>query len=136
MEFRGERLKRLREAKHLSMTDLSDITGVSQSVISDLENGKKKTPRKATVERLCKGLGIAEEYFYLDGSRLPTEVLPDLPANVKTWLLSGDSIPWLVLSERASREGIPPETVQQLLDVLISAQKTALNSSTKRGSTK
>lgn len=47
--FIGKNIKRIRTQKGLSTTDLAKLTGISQSTISKLENGK----RKADFEILC-----------------------------------------------------------------------------------
>lgn len=51
----GERIKKLREKKGLSTTDLSRLTGISQSTISKLENGKRK-PELSTLEKIADAL--------------------------------------------------------------------------------
>lgn len=118
MKFRGEKLLRLRDEKGLTMQDLEEISGISQSTISELENGVKKNPRTKTIEALCKALKVDDYYFYLDEAKLPTDLLPDLPDDVKRFLFSGTSVPYIVLAEEAKRGGISPEKLKQLIDFL------------------
>ena len=47
----GENLKRLRNKRQVTSVDLASILGVSQSTISDWENGKKM-PRAGAIEKL------------------------------------------------------------------------------------
>jgi transcriptional regulator with XRE-family HTH domain len=117
VKFKGEKLRDLRDLKGLTMLDLEEITGISQSTISDIENGKKN-PRAATVERLCKALDVGEHYFYLDGAVLPTDLFPDMPESVKRFIFSGNNVPYLVLTEEAKRRGISPEKLKQIIDLL------------------
>ena len=51
------RLAAIRVQKGLSQQELSRISGVSQSVISDIEKGKTPAPRIDTVLALAQGLG-------------------------------------------------------------------------------
>lgn len=49
--FSGMRLRRLRQLKGLSISDVHQITGVSRAQISKIENGKSD-PRMSTVTQL------------------------------------------------------------------------------------
>lgn len=53
----GKRIKKFREKKNLSTTDLSRLTGISQSTISKLENGKRK-PELSVLEKIAEALNI------------------------------------------------------------------------------
>lgn len=77
MRFRGENLKQAREARKMSMTDLSDMIKINPGYISQLETNKKN-PRPEMVAKLSQALGIDELFFYLEESRLPQDVLPNL----------------------------------------------------------
>ena len=50
-------LKSVRIKNKVSMTELSEKTGVSQKHISNIENNKTK-PTIETLEKLSKGLGL------------------------------------------------------------------------------
>jgi transcriptional regulator with XRE-family HTH domain len=117
MKFIGEKLTSLRKARKLSMMEVAEKTGLHQSNISDLETGKTKNPRPETVEKLCQGLKINEEYFYLENSRLPTDVLPPLPAKTEKFIMDGENIPYLIVSEKAKEAGLSPETLEKLIDL-------------------
>jgi transcriptional regulator with XRE-family HTH domain len=117
--FLGSKLRNLREAMGWSTFDVERKTGLRQSIISGLENGHTKNPRPDTVRKLCEGLKVNDEFFYLEDATLPTDLLPDMPDETKRFIMSGDNIPYIVISERAKREGIPPQVLQQMLDLLI-----------------
>lgn len=58
-------LQKIRWEKNLSQKTLSQKSGVSQSVISSVENGLT-TPNLSTALRLAKALGVSvEEIFSL-----------------------------------------------------------------------
>jgi transcriptional regulator with XRE-family HTH domain len=123
MIFLGAKLRKLRDAMGWSTIDVERMTGLRQSIISGLENGQTKNPRPETVEKLCRGLKVNDEFFYLEDATLPTDLLPDMPDETKRFIMSGDNIPYLIISERAKREGIPPEVLQQMLELLIRNRK-------------
>lgn len=55
----GEYLRRLREFKSLSTHDLAEISGVSQSYISHVENGRKQSsPAPEILRKLAPALGV------------------------------------------------------------------------------
>ena len=70
----AEKIKYYREIAGLSKNKLAQLSGVSQSYISDIEaNGKN--PSLDTLERLCKPLGIT--VLQLLGDH-PEDLSPDL----------------------------------------------------------
>lgn len=54
----GERIKKIRNEKGLSTYQLAEITGISQSSISKLENGRRKTD-SSTLEKLADALSVS-----------------------------------------------------------------------------
>lgn len=125
MEFRGERLRALREALGWSMTKTEEATGVKQSTISELENGIIKYPRGATVEKLCRGFKVKDRnYFYLDAVALPSEVLPaDTPEDLLKFIMSGDNLPYIALGKTIKDSGLPPEDLEQIIKILTKNKK-------------
>lgn len=59
MTILGENLKAFRERAGYSIRKLSELSGVSKSVISEIENGKATKPRYETLEKLSCVLGIS-----------------------------------------------------------------------------
>jgi len=117
VRFLGYKLKSLREALNLSLPDLSEMTDIGPGHLSDIENDNKN-PRPKTVERLCKALKMDEQYFYIEDSRLPADLLPDMPEEVQKFIMQGENTPWLVLTEKAKREGVSREMLEKMLDLL------------------
>nr|WP_029423477.1 helix-turn-helix transcriptional regulator [Alicyclobacillus macrosporangiidus] len=52
------RLREFRKAKGLTQADLSKLSGVPQSVISDIETGTAKNPTVTVLAKLAKALGV------------------------------------------------------------------------------
>lgn len=66
----------MRESMNLSKNQLSKLSGVSQSYISDIELNKKN-PTLDILERLCKALGITVAQFLQDSdeNQLPHDLI-------------------------------------------------------------
>ena len=54
----GTEIKKQREKKGFSLKKLSELSGVSDSIISDIEIGKVKNPGIMTVLKIAKGLEV------------------------------------------------------------------------------
>ena len=59
----GARIKELRTVKGLSTNKLSNMAGLSQSYVRNLEAGKYDNPTVDSLELICEALGIAFEDF-------------------------------------------------------------------------
>jgi transcriptional regulator with XRE-family HTH domain len=57
----GENLKKLRERAGFTVRQLSEQSGVSKSVISEIENGKSKNPKYDTLIKLATVIGVKVE---------------------------------------------------------------------------
>ena len=55
----AERIRELRQSRGWSQLELSCATGVTQSTISRLESGRLVRVKRATLERLAKGLNAS-----------------------------------------------------------------------------
>ena len=54
----GEKLKKLRREKDLTLRELSEKTGISLSFISDIEHGRRKNPSIENLQKIARGLGV------------------------------------------------------------------------------
>jgi len=63
----AERIKYLREKKGYTVNKLSNMAGLSQSFVRELELGNKK-PTVDTLEYICDALGISLFDFFNDGT--------------------------------------------------------------------
>lgn len=62
----GVAIKSVRNRLGVSQEALSDSSGISQTSISQIENGVKQ-PTKKTLDKLCKALKIPEAVLYIIG---------------------------------------------------------------------
>src|SRR5215208_12790 len=60
-EIIGRNVRAVREAKLFSRTELAERSGVSLAGIDHLERGLSARPRRRTVEKLAKALGVDVE---------------------------------------------------------------------------
>ena len=63
----SERLKLLRDQKSMSQARLSVVSGVAQSVISDIETGKTTSPMVSTLNLLTNALDCAVDDLLKEG---------------------------------------------------------------------
>jgi HTH-type transcriptional regulator, competence development regulator len=68
----GEKLRKLRKGKGLSIRKLSELSGVAHSYLSQVETGKRGIPKVETLERIATGLDIPSidllvQAGYIDG---------------------------------------------------------------------
>ena len=62
------RLKKLRQQRALSLTDLAQISGINRVTINRIENGKQE-PRGRTLRKLAEALKVkVEELNVVDSS--------------------------------------------------------------------
>lgn len=55
----GDNIKTIRDQKKISQYRLSKRTGISQSYISELENGKYKNPTIDIIHKIAKALNVS-----------------------------------------------------------------------------
>jgi transcriptional regulator with XRE-family HTH domain len=72
----ADRLRALREAKHLSQGDVEKRTGLLRCYISRVENGHT-VPAIETLEKLARAMEIPMYELFYDGEKPPE--LPSLP---------------------------------------------------------
>ncbi len=117
MRFVGENLKRIRKGHYLTIIELSKSTGIPASYISQIEHGTKN-PRPDKVDLLAAALKIPAAYFYDENAGLVVDMLPNMTPDLEDFIMGKENTPWLRLSEKAKREGISPEALDKLIDVL------------------
>lgn len=59
----GEKIRSIRNEKGLSILELKELTGLSKSTISELENDKS-SPTAATLEKIAKALNVEVPDFF------------------------------------------------------------------------
>lgn len=62
----GERVKKLRQEKKLSLSELAEQAGVAKSYLSSLERNLQTNPSIQFLEKIATVLGVSIEYFILN----------------------------------------------------------------------
>lgn len=71
----GKRLKSIRNAKNISTYKLAEMTGITQPVISKLENGNRKADFDI-IEKICDALEITLiDFFNVNDQEMSPEYL-------------------------------------------------------------
>jgi transcriptional regulator with XRE-family HTH domain len=97
----GKRIKKFREKRSMSITQLSKISGISKSYISNLENGEHASrPSGNTLYRIAKALDVTMSELL--GRKLLFEPTTRIPAGLKQF---------------AEEEGLSETEVQMLASI-------------------
>ena len=85
--YLAERLRLLREAKHLSQGDIEKRTGLLRCYISRVENGHT-VPSIETLEKISRGIEVPMYQLFYDGEELPATPIPS-NATPEDWASHG-----------------------------------------------
>lgn len=106
IESVGNRLRKVRKAKRMTLKDLALMVGCSESLLSKIENGKGN-PALSTLHELTSALGVSISYLFADANS------PEVSICRK------DQRPILQASETISLEALIPHTDNHLLQAHI-----------------
>lgn len=62
------RILELCREKNISVNKLSSMSGVTQSTVNNIVSGRNHSATVSTIKKLCDGLGISIEDFFLKTS--------------------------------------------------------------------
>lgn len=74
----GEKFKVIREAKDITLRKVEKDTGISNSYLSQLENGKIKHPSYKVVKQLCAYYGINTDVGDMDELTMLVSTMTEL----------------------------------------------------------
>jgi transcriptional regulator with XRE-family HTH domain len=119
----GRKLKALRKARNMTQKELASFSGVSEGYIGNIESGRKTEVSNDIVTKLAKALRINPDYFRLKGAELPMSVLPNLPAEIVELVSDADSMPYLKLTKKARENGVTPEQMEAVINLILATMK-------------
>jgi transcriptional regulator with XRE-family HTH domain len=70
----GDKIRKLRQERRLTLQELADLTGLSKPLLSQIENDQV-TPPLATLLKIAKGLRVGIHFFFEDEGDRRTYVL-------------------------------------------------------------
>ena len=95
----GERVKKLRLEKKLSISELAEKAGVAKSYLSSLERNLQKNPSILFLEKIATVLEVSIEYFIINKSETD-QLDPD----------------WVTLVNEAMNSGVTKEQFREYLE--------------------
>ncbi|MCQ6282128.1 helix-turn-helix domain-containing protein [Bacillus sp. EB600] len=98
----GEKLKKLREARNLTMREVSDKIGIDYSYISKIENGK--IPSLAKLNQLCDLYGVKVASLFGDEVEVPND-------------LKRISV-WIEFAKEMEKQNLSPEDIKNIITCL------------------
>ena len=84
----GDRLRELREAKHLSQGDIEKRTGLLRCYVSRVENGHT-TPSIETLEKWARALEVPLYQIFYAGEEPPSTPQPAKTSDSRLWGSTG-----------------------------------------------
>ncbi len=72
-----QRILTLCKERGVTINGISNISGITQSTLSDIINGSTKNPSIVTIKKLCDGFEITVRYFF------DSDIFDDLEQEVK-----------------------------------------------------
>jgi transcriptional regulator with XRE-family HTH domain len=78
-------VKRLRQARHLTQTQLGERSGVGQTTVSSVEQPGGKSPTLETLAALARALDVPEWTLLVDGAALDATQLKAMDALVHSY---------------------------------------------------
>ncbi|MDA8226171.1 MAG: helix-turn-helix transcriptional regulator [Desulfitobacterium hafniense] len=121
----GKKIKELRLQRGLSAKELSETSGVTRSLISELETGKRFSTSVDTIARLAKALHVSPSYFF--GPEYPSspETIRTVPGEMREFLLQETSHSYVRLAKKAQELGLPPDLLEELFELIIKIRSSS-----------
>ncbi|MGM0843542.1 MAG: helix-turn-helix domain-containing protein [Bacillota bacterium] len=95
----GERVKKLRQERKMSMTELADKAGVAKSYLSSIERNLQKNPSVQFLEKVSKALNVPVDSLLYD--------------TVEDKHIDSD---WVNIVEQAMDSGISKEQFREFIE--------------------
>lgn len=100
----GEKLKKLRSDKKLTMREVSRLTDIDYTYISKIENGK--IPSLEKLKTLCDLYEVPISYLFGDGEM-------ELPKEIKDM-----GVGWISFVEELKKRDLDPEEARELFNLV------------------
>lgn len=111
----GEKVKARREELGMTVSALADACMLSQSYLSEIENGNRKSPSTRAIQRLAAALRCDPTYL-LDDLAVDPRTVVDLPADIAAFIAMEENLPFVRLAKDFKESGLSPESSKMLID--------------------
>lgn len=109
MDKIGQRIKKMRQEKGLSLRELGEKINIAFSHLSRIENDKK-TPNIELLETLSDLFDVPMSYFFGEEQPLPKE-------------LKEKDVEWLVFGEEMEKRDLTPEEIKNIVELVDKLRK-------------
>lgn len=106
----GERIKKLREQKGYTITELAELSNVSKSYLSYIERDLNKNPSIHFLMKVAKPLGVSIEYLLIGVDQIENQ----LDSNGEKFL----DKEWKTMIEKAIKDGIEKEDFKEYISYI------------------
>lgn len=130
MLFIGDKLKKLRIDKNLTMEELAEIIGHSQGYISGLESGKKN-PQPNVVEKLAEVFNVNPIYFYINSATVKDFFPSGYNSDVIEFVLDANNLEYLRMAIKLKESDVNEDMLNILLTLLIKSREAQANAEKK-----
>jgi transcriptional regulator with XRE-family HTH domain len=125
----GEKIADLLKAKGMPASELAKLTGMANSTLSDIMNGRTPNPTVNTIKKIADVLGISPAYLFAEGTIGPMEILGHLPPELREFVMASGNMPWIKLTKEAAEKGLTPAQLDHLISVLAAELEKVKNES-------
>lgn len=123
----GEKLKAIRNQRGMTIADLAEKAGITQSYISKLETGVKKDPSWKVVQSLAAAL-LVDISDFRDDTQVPLYTIIDhLPQDLQDFVLSQRNIPFIEVARDCVELDLSPEALRLYVQALAKARDLSNN---------
>jgi len=112
----GKKIKHLLSLREMSQADLVRQTAISKATISDLINDKQKNTSLELVKRIAKALRVSPLYFLDENAVTPLEAIPNLPQEIREFILNEENMDYLVLAHKIKAMDLPAEAIEKIIE--------------------
>lgn len=119
----GSKIKHLLSLREMSQAELVRQSGISKATVSDLINDKQKNTSLELVTRLAKALRVSPAYFLDENAVTPFEAVPNLPEEIRQFILQEENMDYLILAHRIKNMALPVEVIEKVIDSYMSLIK-------------
>jgi len=118
-----DKLQELMRIRSLKQNVLAKKAGISQSLVSEILNGKRTNVSLETLQKIANALNIHVMYFIEQDTIGPGEILNHLTEEEKKFVMDRHSAPWIKMSSEAAKEGITAEQLSNIVKTIVEIKR-------------
>lgn len=102
----GDRIKKLREKKRYSITELAELANISKSYLSNIERSLNKNPSIHFLMKIAKPLEVSIEYLLTGIDQVDNQAIENLDKE------------WKIIIEKAIEDGINKDDFREYINYI------------------